>query len=76
MGWIHGMHETLTPSLSTSQKQNKTNTPVVIKRLLRKKGYKNMFYGGCGEVWGRGRLDRLMPRHPFSLRDQPHDGIV
>jgi hypothetical protein len=31
---------------------------------------------GCGEVWGMGCLSRPMPRHPFPLRDQPHDSIA
>jgi hypothetical protein len=40
------------------------------------KGYKGMFYGGVVRYGGRGCLSGPMPRHPFPLRDQPHDGIA
>jgi hypothetical protein len=35
-----------------------------------------MFYGGVVRYGGRGCLTRPMSRHPFHLRDQPHDRIV
>jgi hypothetical protein len=35
-----------------------------------------MFYGGVVRYGGRGCLRGCMPRYPFLLRDQPHDGIV
>jgi hypothetical protein len=35
-----------------------------------------MFYGGMVRYWKRRYLSRSMPRHPFPLRDQPHDSVV
>lgn len=35
-----------------------------------------MFYERCNQVQGRGCLGCPMPRHPFPLRDQSHDGVV
>ena len=53
------------------------NNVIVVVVFYKKIKRENMFGGGgvvrCG---GRGCLRRPMLRHPFPLRDQPHDGIV
>ena len=37
----------------------------------------DMFYGGVVRYGIRGCFNgSMMRRHPFPLRDQPHDGIV
>jgi hypothetical protein len=35
-----------------------------------------MLYGGVVRYRGRGCLSGPMPRHPFPLRDRPHNGTV
>jgi hypothetical protein len=35
-----------------------------------------MFYGGVVRCGRRGASAGLMVRHPFPLRNQPHNGIV
>jgi hypothetical protein len=44
--------------------------------FYKNKERRNMFGGGAVWCRGRGLLYRPRLRHPFLLRDQPHDGIV